>query len=166
MTAVIRWGCAVFSLVALAALAPGLARAQPTAVGLIGTFLDTETSISGVAGGQFIPTGFDSEDHTLVLSGTGLVAFCVPNVDPKNCSAGFELSLTMPVIAIGATCDAVSVTLGPVEAIAGVRFVLDLHSTDPVVLSGSSRQFRCALARRVGSNEPLFTLAGALNTLF
>jgi hypothetical protein len=45
-----------------------------------------------------------------------------------------------------------------------VRFTVDLEAT-PLVLTGSTRERRCALARRAATTQPLPALAAALNAL-
>jgi hypothetical protein len=150
--------------VAAAAAAPGVASAQ-TETALSGVFTDTNTSATGPAGGLLSVTSFAAEGRTLVLNGTGHVSFCIPDVDPKNCLVSLGFSVTTTVTDVSGTCDAIVVTLDAIHTVAGGgRFVLDLTAS-PLVLTGGSEQFRCAIARRAASNEPLYTLAASLNRL-
>ena len=165
MRRLLRTGSVVLALVALlAALAPGIARAQ-TEVALVGTFTDTATSLTGPAGGAFSLASFGTQGKTLVASGDGEVSFCIPNVDPKNCLASFSVPLVLPATSVSGSCQAIVVTLGAIETVVGDRFVLDLQASDPLVLNGGSRQLRCAIARRAALHAPLFTLVPSLNRL-
>jgi hypothetical protein len=165
MRRLLRVAWAVLALAAVAAFAPGVARAQ-TEVALTGVFTDTASSATGPAAGAFSLTNFAAEGHTLVANGSAAVGFCVPGVDPKNCLASFSVALTTTVTDVSGTCDAIVVTLGAIHiVVGGDRFVVDLEAESPLVLTGGTRQFRCAIARRAMSTEPLFTLAASLNLL-
>lgn len=164
MTLLLRAGCALLAFVSLVAFAPAIARAQ-TEVALIGTFTDTDSSLSGPAGGAFSLTSFANQEQTLVATGSAHIGFCVPNVDPKNCLANITVTVTMPVTDVSGSCDGIIVTLGAIETVVVGRFVFDLQVASPLVLTGGSTGLRCAIARRAASNEPLFTLAPSLNLL-
>jgi hypothetical protein len=160
-----RVGSALLAIATVAgAVAPGVASAQ-TETALSGVFTDTNSSVTGPAGGALSVTSFAAEEQTLVVNGSANISFCIPNVDPKNCLASFSVPVMTTVTDVSGTCDAIAVTLGAIHTVVGGdRFVLDLTAS-PLILTGGSRQLRCAIARRAASNEPLFTLAASLNLL-
>jgi hypothetical protein len=158
----------ILALLVVAAVTPASARAQPQQVALVGTFTDLQTNTTGVAGGRFTATRFARQASALVLLGTVDVSFCIPDVDPKNCLASFGFAFPATVTGVSGTCDAIVVELAPLETDipgdATARFTVDLEAT-PLVLTGSTRERRCALARRAATTQPLPALAAALNAL-
>jgi hypothetical protein len=164
MHRLLRAGCAVLAVAAVAAVAPTVALAQ-TETALTGVFTDTSSSVTGPAGGAFSLTSFAAEEQTLVANGSAGISFCVPGVDPKNCLASFSGPLTTTVTDVSGDCDGIVIILGAIHTVLGGRFVVDLQAADPLILTGGSRQFRCAIARHAASNAPLFSLAGSLNRL-
>ena len=68
------------------------------------------------------------------------------------------------VTEISGTCDGIVLAFGPIHAVVGGRFLLDLEAS-PLVLGGGRRILRCMIARRAASGAPLFTLAGSLTRL-
>jgi hypothetical protein len=134
-------------------------------VALIGVFTDTSSSVSGPAGGVLSVRSFAGEGKALVANASASISFCVPGVDPKNCLASFDVPVTTTVIDVSGNCDAIVVTLSAIHTVVGDRFVLDLQMASPLILTGGSRQLRCAIARRAASPEPLFSLAASLNRL-
>ena len=157
--------CAVLVLVASAVITPGLAYADAQ-TGLVGTFTDTQTGVTGPSAGALAISEFSAAGETLVASGSDAFAFCIPDVEPKNCQASFGGPVTTTVMSVSGGCDAILVEVAPIrETVWDARFVIDLTTFGPLVLDGGQRGMRCAVARRATSKAPLRTLANALTRL-
>jgi hypothetical protein len=156
---------ALLALVASAAIAPALAHAD-AAVGLVGTFSDTQSGATGYAAGVLAISSFSAEGGGLIGTGSDAFGFCIPDVDPKNCQASFGGPVTVSVTSVAGDCDAILVEVEPIrETVSDGRFVVDLETFGPLVLDGGPRGLRCAVARRTSSDAAPQSLAGALTRL-